>query len=567
MFCSGHVIGQTPAIFLVLSAYVAAPGQGKNTGFAYWNIQRKKSFPYRGKDNKDVKQLNFPPLHLRSHRWRTVLGLIAAMSLIVGAFGVAFLVFAPTTSTKAAGLEPCDIYASYGTPCVAAHSSVRALFANYSGPLYQIQRASDHQYLDISVQTPGGYANADPQAPFCSGTSCTITKIYDQSSQHNDLPISAGGYWKGPGPNGSDNGANAMALPVTVGGHHVYGVKIDTGMGYRIYHTKGVATNGQPEGMYMVAGGTYYNSGCCFDYGNAETDGGDDGNGTMDAVYFGTLCWFGYVVEPNQPCAGRGPWVMADMENGLFAGGNGHNSNNTGINTNFVTAMLKNNGQTTYSIRGGNAQSGSLTTWYSGGLPTRGGYIPMHQQGSIILGTGGDNSNGAQGEFFEGLMTAGYPSDAAENAVQANIVAAGYGSNTPPPTPTPSGSPTPSPTPTTPGSTPTPTQGTGGTCSIHYAVTNQWPGGFGVNVTVNNTSSTTINGWSVKWTFANGQTITQLWNGSVTQSGGNVSVSNVSYNATIAPGGTSSFGFNGSWNGSNTSPTSFALNGQTCSTV
>ena len=102
--------------------------------------------------------------------------------------------------------------------------------------------------------------------------------------------------------------------------------------------------------------------------------------------------------------------------------------------------MVKNNGQNHYAIKGGNAQSGGLTTWYDGPEPNQGGYSPMHQQGSIILGTGGDNSNGSSGEFFEGVMTAGYPSDAADNAVQANIVAAGYGSNvqpTPPPSPRP----------------------------------------------------------------------------------------------------------------------------------
>ncbi len=87
---------------------------------------------------------------------------------------------------------------------------------------------------------------------------------------------------------------------------------------------------------------------------------------------------------------------------------------------------MKNNGTSTYAIKGGNADSGGLTTWYSGSLPTQGGYIPMHQEGAIILGTGGDNSNSDVGDFFEGVMTAGYPTDAADNAVQANIVSVGY---------------------------------------------------------------------------------------------------------------------------------------------
>ena len=82
---------------------------------------------------------------------------------------------------------------------------------------------------------------------------------------------------------------------------------------------------------------------------------------------------------------------------------------------------------------------------------------------------------------------------------------------------------------------------------------------------ITNTGSTTINGWQLTFSFANGQTITQLWNGSYSQSGSNVSVTNASYNGTIAPGGTANFGFNGSWSGSNAAPTSFVLNGQTCS--
>ena len=66
----------------------------------------------------------------------------------------------------------------------------------------------------------------------------------------------------------------------------------------------------------------------------------------------------------------------------------------------------------------------ALTTWYSGPLPER--YSPMRKEGSIVLGTGGDGTKLSRGYFFEGVMTAGYPPDAADNAVQADIVAAGY---------------------------------------------------------------------------------------------------------------------------------------------
>jgi hypothetical protein len=84
------------------------------------------------------------------------------------------------------------------------------------------------------------------------------------------------------------------------------------------------------------------------------------------------------------------------------------------------------------ALKDGNARSGTLATRYSGALPTSpAGYTPMHQEGSIGLGTGGDNSNGDIGSFFEGAMTSGVPSDATENAVQANIVAVNYGGPSP----------------------------------------------------------------------------------------------------------------------------------------
>src|SRR5436305_15086450 len=68
------------------------------------------------------------------------------------------------------GTGPCDIYASGGTPCVAAHSTVRALFGAYSGRLYQVKRASDSQTTDIATLAAGGFANAAARYSFCAGT-------------------------------------------------------------------------------------------------------------------------------------------------------------------------------------------------------------------------------------------------------------------------------------------------------------------------------------------------------------------------------------------------------------
>src|SRR5579883_330831 len=138
------------------------------------------------------------------------------------------------------------------------------------------------------------------------------------------------------------------------------------------------------------------------------------------------------------------------------------------------------------------------------------------------------------------------------------------------PTPTPTHTPTPTPTPArtpTPMPTNTPVPGTG--CSVHYAITNQWPGGFSVSFTITNTGMTAISGWNLQFSFPNGQTITQLWNGTYTQTGSSVTISNLSYNGSIPAGQSVSSepGFNGTWNGTNAVPTVFTLNGSVCTTV
>ena len=91
----------------------------------------------------------------------------------------------------------------------------------------------------------------------------------------------------------------------------------------------------------------------------------------------------------------------------------------------FVTGILNNPGSKTFALKGGNATSGGLTTFYDGPTPPGKGYSPMRQEGAIILGSGGDQGT-TDGEFFEGVMTIGVPSSAAEAAVQANIVRVGY---------------------------------------------------------------------------------------------------------------------------------------------
>ncbi|MFI9010931.1 alpha-L-arabinofuranosidase B [Actinosynnema sp. NPDC053489] len=341
-----------------------------------------------------------------------LLALTAAGTLVTG-------VLVGGGTSQAAAQGPCDIYAAGGTPCVAAHSTTRALYGAYNGPLYQVRRSSDNATRDIGPLTAGGVANAAAQDSFCAGATCLITVIYDQSGRNNRLTQAPPGGFSGPAAGGYDNLAIANAAPITVGGQKAYGVYVAPGTGYRNNNTNGVATGDQPEGMYAIFDGTHYNGGCCFDYGNAERNSRDNGNGTMEAIYFGNSKTWGYGT-------GNGPWIMADLENGLFSGVNrGYNANDPSIGHRFVTAVVKGE-PNHWAIRGGNAQSGGLSTFYNGARPNATGYNPMKKEGAIILGIGGDNSVGARGTFYEGVMTSGYPSDATENAVQANIAAAGY---------------------------------------------------------------------------------------------------------------------------------------------
>ena len=106
----------------------------------------------------------------------------------------------------------------------------------------------------------------------------------------------------------------------------------------------------------------------------------------------------------------------------------------------------------------------------------------------------------------------------------------------------------------------------GGTCRVAYTTANQWGGGFVASVTVTDTGTAAISGWTLKFTFPGDQQITNAWSGTASQSGQNVTIANASYNASIAPGGSTSLGFQGTWNTSDAAPAAFTLNGATCTT-
>jgi hypothetical protein len=116
---------------------------------------------------------------------------------------------------------------------------------------------------------------------------------------------------------------------------------------------------------------------------------------------------------------------------------------------------------------------------------------------------------------------------------------------------------------TDPGPGPDPT----GACAVTYRITNQWSGGFQADVRLTNTGTGPWNGWTLKWPFANGQQVTQMWNAEHTRSGTTVTARNVDWNRNVAPGASVSFGFTGSWSGTNAVPSVFETAGGTCSVV
>jgi endo-1,4-beta-xylanase len=109
--------------------------------------------------------------------------------------------------------------------------------------------------------------------------------------------------------------------------------------------------------------------------------------------------------------------------------------------------------------------------------------------------------------------------------------------------------------------------GGGGTCHVVYTRTNQWtgpPNGFTAQVVISNTGTATINSWSLTFTFPGDQKITSNFNGGFAQSGENATLTNASYNGTIAAGASVTDGFQGTWTSNDTSPTSFSVNGTAC---
>ncbi len=173
--------------------------------------------------------------------------------------------------------------------------------------------------------------------------------------------------------------------------------------------------------------------------------------------------------------------------------------------------------------------------------------------------TGGTNWNAANDPSYAGLTTGDLATMSAITLYDGPKLIWGTEptvGTTPTPTPTPTPTVTPTPTPT-----PSPSTGTA-SCAVKYSASS-WSTGFSGSVRITNTGTAAMSAWTLKFSFANGQKITQGWSATWSQSGTEVTATNAAWNGALAAGGSTDIGFNGSHTGTNTNPTAFTVNGKT----
>lgn len=181
------------------------------------------------------------------------------------------------------GAHVCDIFGRGGTPCVAAYSITRALYATYTGPLYRVLNPVTGGESDISVVAAGGAANASAQENFCGDALCVAVRIYDQSPWGNHLGMEHGAPWHPPPRNSQDTGVNmTAAAKIRLGGAPVFSAVFDSrcettrgscdGLvaGYSNRSAAGTPVGDEPQTVYALFDGKHYNTGCCFEFGNVR---------------------------------------------------------------------------------------------------------------------------------------------------------------------------------------------------------------------------------------------------------------------------------------------------------
>lgn len=178
----------------------------------------------------------------------------------------------------------CDIFLAGGAPCVAAFSLSRALFAAFDGPLYRVLNSATNATLDVGVVSAGGVADVAAQERFCGAALCVVEAIYDQSASGNHLGREKGFDFLGPPRNSQDAGVNLTAQSrVSLGGQTVYSAVFDSHCdvgggrscdnlqaGYSNRTAQSTAVGDEPQTVYALFDGRHFNTGCCFEFGNAE---------------------------------------------------------------------------------------------------------------------------------------------------------------------------------------------------------------------------------------------------------------------------------------------------------
>jgi len=341
-------------------------------------------------------------------------------------------------TTLPPGGLPGDVAKAAGTPFVAAHAMTRTLFAAYTGPLFKALRDSDKQEKDIGIVAATGLVDLAALSTFCSGTTCKVTTLYDQSGNGNDM-------WRGDTAANApmDNGeapklcdllaidywqmADGTKMPIAVETGAMWKSKAQCLRNRD--KTKNMPTGSKPQTTYAIFHAKYLNNNCCFNYGNTGKLIHYTGPGTLAALNFSKI-------EFWSKGTGSGPWVMVDWEQGVYAGntakcGSGAaptaDCTTTGENPNpsvtfdVVTTLFKHDGVKHWAMKNGNAKSGALAV--SIDLPTLPkGYSPLKVEGGLGLGEGGAGDTNGTGGFSEGAVMAAETTDATDDAIQKSIV-------------------------------------------------------------------------------------------------------------------------------------------------
>ena len=337
--------------------------------------------------------------------------------------------------SSSAGTLPGDVAKAAGTPFVAAHAMTRTLFASYQGPLFQALRVSDQKVQDIGLVASTGLADLASLNAFCSGTSCKVTTLYDQTGNGNDM-------WRADDPNTNQPGtvkpcplmdiqywqmSDGTKVPIAVESGAMW--KSTAQCLRNRDKTKNMPTGASPQTEYAIFHAQYLNNNCCFNYGNTGNAIHYSGPGTLSALNFSTITFW-------SEGTGNGPWPMVDFETGVYAGNTAKCNSGvpstvacttTGQNPNpsvtfpIVTTLFKHNGVNHWALKTGNAKSGTLSVNIDlAALPN--GYSPLKQEGGLGLGEGGAGDTNGTGGFSEGGVIAGETTDATDNAIQQSIV-------------------------------------------------------------------------------------------------------------------------------------------------